>query len=276
MFAGRKICIATMHKKETVIAPVLEKELSLNCFVCHDLNTDLLGTFSGEVERILTPLETARQKCLNAISITGCDLAVSSEGSFGPHPVLGFVPCNEEILFLYDKRNKLELFVKELSLHTNFAANEFENFETLKPFANRHLFPSHGLIIKDVHNHVLEKGITDWATLETCFYTALKKGAPVKVETDMRAHFNPTRMNVIEACAHKLVKAIQTTCPACDLPGFVIKQAEPGLPCEQCHMPTRSTLKHLYTCSGCGYSKEEIYPHQKTHEDPTYCDFCNP
>lgn len=276
MFAGRDLCIATMHKKETVIAPVLEEALQLNCFVCKELNTDLLGTFSGEVERTLSPLETARQKCLNAISISGCDLAVSSEGSFGPHPTLGFIPCNEEILFLYDKRYNLEIFVKELSLHTNFAGNGFDNFEALKHFANKCLFPSHALIVKDANGHVIEKGITTWLKLENYFYTALKKGSPVNVETDMRAHFNPTRMNVIEACAHKLAKAILSTCPVCTLPGFVVKRAEPGLPCEQCHMPTRSTLKHLYICNGCGYCKEEIYPYQKEYEDPTHCDFCNP
>ena len=51
MFEGRKLLIATKHKKEIVIAPILEKELGVTCFVAPDLDTDELGTFTGEVER---------------------------------------------------------------------------------------------------------------------------------------------------------------------------------------------------------------------------------
>lgn len=85
MFKGRNLVIATKHKKEIVIAPLLEKELNVKCFVA-DIDTDLLGTFTGEVQRTADPVETARQKCLMAIEKTGCDMAVSNEGSFGQHP----------------------------------------------------------------------------------------------------------------------------------------------------------------------------------------------
>ncbi|MFZ9719179.1 MAG: DUF6671 family protein [Chitinophagaceae bacterium] len=32
----------------------------------------------------------------------------------------------------------------------------------------------------------------------------------------------------------------------------------------------------VYVCSHCGYRKKDVYPHEKTTEDPMYCDRCNP
>lgn len=276
MFAGRNLCIATMHKKETVIAPVLQKELGVSCFTCDTLNTDAFGTFSGEVKREVTPLEAAKQKCLQAMAITGCDLAVSSEGSFGSHPVIGFLPCDEELLFFFDKKRNIEVVVKEVSTKTNFSGEYIHNLDELKNFSNRSQFPSHGMVVKDGHDQVIAKGIKDWTLLVEAFYKALAVGIPVKVETDMRAHQNPTRMSVIKTCAQKLAVAIKSTCPVCQLPGFIVVKSEAGLPCELCHLPTSSTLKHIKICKGCGHKQEILYPYQKLYEEPTYCHFCNP
>jgi len=57
------------------------------------LDTDGLGTFTGEVERPAPPRETALLKARLAIETTGLPRALASEGSFGPHPALGFVPA---------------------------------------------------------------------------------------------------------------------------------------------------------------------------------------
>jgi len=62
LFKGRKVVIATKHHKEQVMTPLLEKELGLECGLVENLDTDLFGTFTGEVERLNDPLETARQK----------------------------------------------------------------------------------------------------------------------------------------------------------------------------------------------------------------------
>lgn len=51
MFAGRKLLIATKHEKEKVIAPILARELGVKCFVVSNLDTDELGTFTGEIDR---------------------------------------------------------------------------------------------------------------------------------------------------------------------------------------------------------------------------------
>ena len=70
MFSGRNLVIATKHEKERVIAPVLELELGVKCFTTPNLNTDELGTFTGEVERKDVPVMTARKKCLRAMGLT--------------------------------------------------------------------------------------------------------------------------------------------------------------------------------------------------------------
>ena len=276
MFKGRTLCIASMHEKEKVLKPLLEKELGVKCVLPENLNTDVLGTFSGEIERTLSPIETAKQKCILAIQLSNCDLAIASEGSFGPHPVYGFIPSDDELLFFYDKKNNLEIITRELSTQTNYAQDEFQHYNQVIEFANSVLFPSHALIVKSQYNQVIEKGISNWEQLKSSFSKAQQIHPIVKIETDMRAHFNPTRMEVIQQCAHKLIKAIQSTCPNCKTPGFAVVNSLLGLPCERCEAPTRSVFKHNYQCKKCNHQKEVEYPNGKHHEDPMYCDYCNP
>ena len=83
LFRGRKLVIATMHGKEQVIAPVLQEALGVEMILTGSLNTDTFGTFSGEIPRELSPEAAALAKCNLAMQLTGCDLAVASEGSFG-------------------------------------------------------------------------------------------------------------------------------------------------------------------------------------------------
>lgn len=156
MFENRRLIIATMHKKESVIAPILEKELGINCFIDESFNTDSFGTFTGEVERQIDPVSTAREKCLQAMMMNDCDLGVASEGSFGPHPSLFFESANDELLIFIDKRNKLEILVRELSTETNFNGKQLKNENELLDFAKSIGFPEHGLILRKSKDDVSE------------------------------------------------------------------------------------------------------------------------
>ena len=49
MFVGRKLIIATKHKKENVIAHLFRKAFEVECFVDPFFDTDRLGTFTGEI-----------------------------------------------------------------------------------------------------------------------------------------------------------------------------------------------------------------------------------
>ena len=145
MFTDRKLIIATKHQKEKVIAPLLEKALGVRCFTNTDFNSDILGTFTGEIERPDDPITTARNKCMMAMEMSKCDLAIASEGSFSVHPYLFFIYADEEILMLKDKKNDLEIIVKELSTKTNFDGRHIKTEQELVEFANAVHFPSHGL-----------------------------------------------------------------------------------------------------------------------------------
>jgi hypothetical protein len=277
-FGGRSIVIASKHKKQNAMAALLEKELGVTCIVPDNLDTDLLGTFSGEIERELSPMDAARQKCMLAMELTGADLAVASEGSFGAHPLLYFLPADDELLVFIDKKNDVEIVAREISTKTNYNAKEVSTEEDLLAFAQSAQFPSHALILKDKKEEfsAIAKGIIETKELLDMFKQFMETYGSVYVETDMRAHLNPSRMQVIEETTEKLIKKIKSTCPSCNTPGFGIKDATPGLPCENCKAPTKSTLFHVYACQKCNHTYEAYFPNGKQEEDPTYCDRCNP
>jgi len=278
MFKGRSLVIATKHEKEKVIAPLLNQALGVVCFIQVGFDTDTLGTFTGEIERELDPVATARQKCLLAMELSNCDLGIASEGSFGPHPSMFFVSADDEFLIFIDKKNNLEIIVRELSTETNFNASEITSEQKLLDFANLVKFPSHGLILrksKTDHSYII-KGITNLEDLKKSFHLMIEKFNTVYAETDMRAMHNPSRMTVIKNAAKKLADKINSCCPQCNIPGFGLTDAKKGLECSLCGSPTNSTLSFIYSCQKCSFKKEEMYPHKKTTEEPMYCDFCNP
>lgn len=119
------------------------------------------------------------------------------------------------------------------------------------------------------------KGIIDPSELQHHFEGLLAKYGRVYVETDMRALFNPMRMEVIGEAAQNLIDRLNSPCPKCAMPGYWVTATEAGLPCSACGMPTKSTLKLIYTCNHCGHSETKPNPDRDT-EEPMYCDFCNP
>ena len=278
LFKGRKIIIATKHQKEKVIAPLFENGIKVKCIVPENFDTDLFGTFTGEIERSLDPISTIRKKCLSAMNLYNCEIGVASEGSFGPHPTLGFINVNEELIIFIDKKNKIEVLSRELSLKTNFdGQNVFSELELIE-FAKRTKFPSHGLILKAKHIKGFEifKDFKNLKELKMIFNNLIKKSYTISIETDMRAMNNPTRMKVIQLATKKIIEKLKTHCPNCNMIGFEIVESISGLPCQLCAMPTRSSLKHVYACKKCEFKKEKKYPNKKFTEDPMYCDFCNP
>ena len=277
-YRDQKVVIATMHAKEKVIAPLLEKQLKVKCILPDNINTDQFGTFSGEVERKLSPIDTLRKKCEAAMSMTNCKLAVASEGSFGAHPFIGLTSADEEFILFKDNIHNIEVFAKKLSTNTNFGGQAVQNIQELQEFARRSIFPSHSLIIRNAQGQTayLAKGISSKKELEQHFEVCFKEFGSAFAETDMRANHNPSRMEVIKETTSALIEKIKRFCPACECPGFDIEEFTEGLPCGACGQATKSILNSVYKCQKCGHKETVLYPKNKKFEDPMYCDYCNP
>lgn len=278
VFSGRKLLIATKHEKEQVIAPLFAEKLGALPVVVEGFNTDLLGTFTGEIPRSDDPLTTLRKKCHLALAQGGGDWVVASEGSFGPHPSLFGLPANDELMMCIDTMHQLEVVARTLTINTNFQGGWINDEQELMAFAERALFPSHALILR-AHPEKpdgIVKGIQQAEELVKGWREIHARWGAVYAETDMRAMCNPGRMQVIAETAVKLVNKLLCCCPQCTFPGFDIVDVVYGLPCILCGTPTSTVLSRQWGCRRCGFVQTEEYPQQKITEDPMNCPVCNP
>jgi hypothetical protein len=94
--------IATKHGKERLFGQPIKISLGLSIACPENIETDQLGTFTGEVERTATPGEAALRKARLGIAMTGMQLGLASEGSFGPHPALPFLAVDHELVVFID------------------------------------------------------------------------------------------------------------------------------------------------------------------------------
>lgn len=279
-YSQSEFYLATKHKKSLAIAKPFKVILDVE-IIEYNIDTDLLGTFSGEIERQDSPLDTARKKCLLSIKDLDAKFALASEGSFSPHPLVPFLSSDHEILYFIDRQNGFEIFLSEISLETNFNKQEIYDIDNLFEFAQKALFPSHGLILSSLDSNNQKctfKGIQNKNDLEFAFQECLSHSylKKVLVETDMRAHKNPTRMKIIENLGNKLARRLLERCPKCFTPGWGKTDIELGLPCESCQRPTNEIKSEVFTCRKCNH-KEHLPPaHQKKHADQRLCPICNP
>jgi hypothetical protein len=282
LFSNRVGILATMHQKERVIAPILEQELGIKVIVPQDFNTDVFGTFTREVKRPGSQITAARLKAEKALEISGESLAIASEGSFAPHPILPDIYSNREIIILLDKQNELEIIGMEFSTATNFNYQVVETISEAYEFAELVGFPEHGLVVSfqqsTKNSNEIIKGIITEAKLIETFTFALNNSLDGKVhlETDMRAIYNPTRMKNIEKATYNLLSKINSCCPNCSAPGFDITEQIKGLPCAVCHTPTNLIHTVIYQCQKCNFMQKKLFPDYVEFADPAQCIYCNP
>jgi hypothetical protein len=156
LYCGQAAVLTTKHGKDRAIARPFRASLGLVITVKDEIDTDQLGTFTGEIERVGTPREVAIRKA-------------------------------------------------RLGMEAQF--------------------PSHALIVRPnegLKPGFLFKGVADLETLNG----AVMRCAPASgdgwahVETDMRAHVNPTRQKVIRRPAFRLARRLAAACPSCGAPGW--------------------------------------------------------
>lgn len=266
-----------MHSKVDAIAEPFLEDLGIKV-VEHKGDTDYLGTFSGEVERPGTVLEVLKRKCEIGLDHSGHTLGMASEGSFGPHPLMPFLPCDFEALIFMDKEKDFFLYETLISEKTNYKFENIKDEEDFFDFAKTIKFPSHGVIVRPLEwddKSIVFKGIRTFK--EFCDgFKICQTSSPsktVRVETDMRAHMNPTRMMVIRELAQKLSTRLTCRCPKCRMPGWGKVRLLKGLACIECGTPTEKIKEEIFGCVKCSF-EESIQKGEWA--GPENCPYCNP
>lgn len=279
VYQGECFVIATKHHKSIALAPAFSSRLGVGMMEYY-ADTDKLGTFSGTTQRKLSPIEAAKQKCLWVLERTNADFAIGSEGGFHPHPDMPFINANHEVLYFMDRRNNIEIYETSISTKIHYFSEIVSSQEELLNFAKQARFPSHGILLCPFPKHAGQKffqEITSFEKLIQHFNEAKKLSTEGKVwvETELRAHLNPTRMKHIEQLGHQLIDRLISHCPQCKAPGWGQKKLSTGLPCKDCGSPTNAIAAEMISCSQCQHIEEKSYMPGE-NADPRLCPVCNP
>ena len=276
-YRDQQVALLTQHGKETVIAPVLAKQLGCRVEKVDGFDTDLLGTFTRDIAREGSQLDAARKKARIGMELSGLCIGLASEGSFGTDPFTGMLPWNRELLIWIDDRLGIEVIANSAG-KTNFSHRLVESWEEAADFARSAGFPEHHLVVRpeDENHPELRKGLADWPSLEDAVTWALNfaRNRRAFVETDMRAFANPTRLETIRLAAEDLARRITSLCPACSAPGFALAGQVRGLPCEDCGIPTNEVKADRHRCVRCEH--QMLVERERKYASARYCDYCNP
>lgn len=274
-FSGRKAALLTKHEKLPLVSPYL-LEVGLSVSLTSAFNTDELGTFSGEIARKLLPVECARQKAKLAIELTGLDVGIGSEGSFGGGPMPGLMNWDDEILVLYDALNDFEI----VSLAQGpVKASDFSM--TSLSVLKKHLDSfdkDQAWILKT--DSALVKGLKGYREISLqlekhgLLSESQYKQQQVRLEPDLRAMNCPERQYYIRQAAQQLSQRIQSLCPSCNAPDFWRAEAVRGAPCLACGLPSDVPKAFIKRCTVCQLEEQE--PSDTQFIEPGQCQLCNP
>jgi len=276
-YLGKPVALLTQHGKEHVIGSVLGPALGCRIERVSGYDTDLLGTFTREIPRAGTQIEAARRKARLGMELAGLPLGLASEGAFGPDPIAGMFPWNVEIVLWIDDVHGLEI-VGRAQGKANFAHLLTADWKAAETFARQRDFPQHQLVLRPEREDDprIRKGVCSWTELEAGFAWAQAQSPDglVFLESDVRAHANPTRQQNIRLAAEDLAAKLCSRCPQCGAPGFWIVERVAGLPCGYCDAPTQEAQADVLGCVKCPH--RETRDREIKHADPARCDYCNP
>jgi hypothetical protein len=286
--------MATRHGKERVVGRALHSGLGASLLHLPEIDTDTLGSFCGTVPRP----GTARQACLAKAELAllhgGTGLAIASEGSFGPHPLVPLLPVGTETMVFLDQERGLTIEEVLQACRTNFCQRRVQAAdlvgaiggavpgEELARWLQAVGFPGHALLARphaaSEGDGLPRKGLRTQHDLLEAVQEAMAHSSDgcALLETDMRAHRNPTRMACIRRLAFRLVRRLATPCPACRSPGFGALEVLPGLPCAWCGTATDLVLSEVLACVACDHRERRPRRDGLKQADPGHCPLCNP
>lgn len=276
-YRGQSIALPTLHHKGALIAPTFLSTLGMEV-VEVDVDTDLLGSFAGEVRRERSQLETVRRKALLGLEVSGLAFVIASEGSIGADPEIGLITSDIETIIFIDSINNLEIVESYRSFDINAHVLEYVEGMDLSAFLSKADFPHHKLIVRSEfgYSHVIAKAIsTEEALLNALAEAKHLNINPIFIESDLRAHCSPSRAKNIEITAERLTAKISSLCPECVTPGWGAVKAIYGLSCSECGQESESATRALlYGCVKCSHTAEG--DPLAASIDPSRCNWCNP
>lgn len=277
-YAGKRVVVTTKHDKLRLIKPVFDQLVGCDLFESK-MDTDQLGTFSGEIERMAPPHETAIVKARLGMNSTGTTIGIASEGSVGPDPLIPFINSNIEHLVLVDDENQIIISEVFRSFEITAATITASIGQDLSDFLIKADFPAHRLIVRPNSNKkgACIKGISSLDDLSQAIESISKLSADglVVVESDLRAMHSPSRQRNIQELANLLAKRVSQLCPSCQTPGWGKVGYVKGVECRLCKEanPTANRQEKL-GCTKCDYTNlGEVI---SSSLDPAQCQFCNP
>lgn len=275
-YDGAQVVLPTLHGKEAAFAPAFKSILNINVTAI-SLNTDLLGTFSGEIERVDDPLTTAIKKTELAKIEGHSPYFLASEGSIGNHPSIPFLISDTELAIFRDSEKDLTIQAVHTSFDIKAHRIEILPSQEIDDFLAKADFPHHALIAKGKDLSVAPpiKGIRDLRELSRAIETIAQKSPTIILENDFRAHQSPSRMANIAMAAEKLALRVAELCPSCGCPGFGVVDIERGVRCEECGgLNEEAPRQEILGCYRCPerVSGKVINDHLPAER----CLFCNP
>ena len=289
-YAGQRVALATRHGKQRVIGRALRHGLGADLLHLPEIDTDQLGSFCGTTPRRGSALEACIAKAELALEQGGTGLAIASEGSFGPHPAVPLLPIGVEVMVFLDRERGLTLHEQLQARRTNFAQRRLTPVALASEAGSADLerwlaavgFPTHGLIVRPLGATDPAAGIVKGIHQPDALTVAIRQaasaapGGEVQLETDMRAHCNPTRMASIRQLSFQLVRRIATPCPRCQAPGWGLIDRLSGLPCSWCGQPTALIRTEVHGCMHCDHREQKPRRDGLRQADPGQCLLCNP
>lgn len=277
-YASQKAVLTSKHQKLHLIQPHFKESLSLDV-VELPLDTDLLGTFSGEIERVLTPRETAIKKAKLGMQATGMSLGIASEGSIGPNPSVPWIQSDFELMVFVDAERDLVITETFLSHEIIAASIEISPGDSLELFLEKADFPRHALMAQPVNSHqpLAYKGITSLSELQSAIAdcAAHSRIDKVKLQSDLRAMHSPSRQLNINKAAQLLADRVAVLCPACSTPGWGRTDYQYGVECSDCGQENAEIAREeILGCTRCDFTAAGRAINSEI--DPGRCNFCNP
>ena len=282
-YRGQTVWFATQHGKAQLVQSAMTKIAGIGVRT-RLADTDALGTFTGEIDRPGDALDTVVGKARLALS-GSTDLALASEGSFFPHPLLPFVATGIEMLAFIDDQREIVVVQRTRPGLTNWSHRDLPAGAALvvdPQWLSQIGFVDHSVCVVGLDAAgaicgVPAKGLNDVPALDaaTAELARVERVHTIRVMTDMRAHTNPTRQKAITELATSLATRLTRGCPACTQAGWARIGAEPGRRCGGCFTPTERAQSWIFGCAACDHILTRPAP-GPPNADPGECPSCNP